>query len=120
MYRNYEEYERFIEESKEKFPSAAGKIKKKSYEEFLRENYRDKIEFYLMAEWSVGPFHEIFYGEIDLESQEMTDEEIRADQIHNGVHDIIDQCYLNGESVNNAAVLVLDFLKNEGAVKNNF
>lgn len=114
MYRNYEEYLTFFQEVLAKNIPAGVTLKKKTIEEFLVENYRDKIEWYLMAEWETPPFHEIFYANIDLsqveENDEMTNEEIRADEVHNKVHDIIENGRNKGLSIPQTAKKVLDYL----------
>jgi hypothetical protein len=116
MYRNYEEYESALDKLQENAPANV-KIKKKTRQEFDYENYRDKIEWYLMEEWGTEPFHEIFFGHLtDIESDEPTPEDFRAEELHGCVYDIIDSCYEKKFSVNQAASKIYLYLKKEKAI----
>lgn len=114
MYRNYEEYLTHFQEFLSKNAPAGARLKKKTIEEFLADNYRDKIEWYLMEEWETPPFHDIFYGDIDFsnveENDEMTEEEILADEINDKVYDIIENGREKGLSIPQTAKKVLDYL----------
>lgn len=119
MYRNYQEYEKDFAERIVPFISAVGKApRKKSVEEFNRENYRDKVEWYLCAEWSVESLADVFYGDCDLEddSDYMTPEEERGDELHSGVYEIVENGYNNGECVNQTAYAVYEYLKKESVI----
>ena len=119
MYRNYEEYEKAFEIMIERAPAGI-KIVKKSQEEFLVDNYRDKIEWYLMEEWETATFPEIFYRDcdydLDEDSDELSPEEMRGDELNSGVWEIVNNGYERGMSVNQTAFLVYEYLKNEGAI----
>jgi len=115
MYRNYEEYERFYDEMVEK--NGLDPSKKRTVEQFQRENYRDKVEWYLMEEWSTMAFHDIFFSDCyEDESDEMTPEEIRGEELHGAVYDIIEHGQDKGMSVNQTARLVYEFLSKEKAI----
>lgn len=119
MYRNYEEYEKALGEMIAKAPAGV-RFKKKTREEFAKENYRDKVEWYLMNEWCTETFLDIIYRDVeyveDDESDEMTPEEEVADEMHNHIFDIIDCGLLRRESVNETARVVYGYLKREGRV----
>lgn len=117
MYRNYEEYEKAFVEMIAKVPAGI-RLKKKTREEFARDNYRDKVEWYLMAEWCTDSFMDIIYRDVEYvegdESDEMTPEEKVADELHTHIFDMIDCGLLRRESVNETARVVYGYLKREG------
>jgi hypothetical protein len=119
MYRNYEEYEVALEKLLENAPKNV-KIEKKTKEQFEHDNYRDKVEWYLMEEWNTKPLHEIFFGHIvnddDDDSDEFTPEEYRAEELHGGVHDILDSCFEKGCGISQAAGKVFKYLKKQKAI----
>lgn len=115
MYRNYEEYLINFEEMVANAPKNI-KLRKLDREEFEYENYRDKVEWYLMEEWNAPYFHDIFYTNCDLESEELTPEEKRSDKMHYKVLDIIEYHYDNNMSVNQAAAKVYRYLKKKKAI----
>lgn len=104
MFRDYAEYERYFEKMMEQAPeSIKPKLKKKSPAEFERENYYDKVEWYLVEEWGTDSFIDIFYGKCEENDSEVeTPEEKRARELHEGVHDIV----WDGWEVNAAIPLV--------------
>lgn len=118
MYRNYDEYLAELEKMRRNAPNGMT-FRKKTKDEFHRENYKDKVEWYLMEEWDTGYFHEIFFPEAS-ETEESTPEEIDQEQrgydLHNGVHNIIEKCYRKGMSVNQAAAKVYRYLKKKEAI----
>jgi hypothetical protein len=117
MYRNYNEY--LIEHEKMVANAPEGmKIHKKSEEQFDHDNYRDKVEWYLMEEWNTDAFHNIFFAGCDMDddSEEPTPEEERAYDLHHRVHNIIDKCYTKKMSVNQAASKVYNYLKKKEAI----
>lgn len=121
MYRNYQEYLTFFEDVLAKNVPPGVFLKKQTLEQFLWENYRDKIEWYLMEEWDTNSFTEIFYGNCYLsdveESDELTPEEIRAEELHGGVHDIIEDGFEKGLSIPQTAKKVFDYLSKEKAIQ---
>ena len=120
MYRNYEEYEKAFEVMVKRAAPAGINIVKKSLEEFLVDNYRDKIEWYLTQEWGTETFPEIFYRDcecdLDEDCDEISEEEMRGDDLHSGVWEIVNDGYERGMSVNQTAFAVYEYLKNEGAI----
>lgn len=118
MYRNYEEYQKIMGEMIRQ-NNMEGKIKLRTLEEFLRDNYRDKVEWYLMEEWGTEPFHEIFYAGCEPpedESDEISPEEERADELHGVVYEIIMGGMKLGMSVNQTARKVYEYLSKEKAI----
>jgi len=115
MYRDYQHYEQAFERMTEQAPEGVI-LRKLSWEEFHEENYKDKVEFYLMEEWCLPPFHEIFFSGEDHESEERTPADDRGEMLHGGVHDILDHGYENKWNVVQTAAKILEFLKNQSAI----
>lgn len=120
MYRDYETYLKEFAEIIAKNPGMEEKMKPRSKEQFLWENYRDKVEWYLVEEWGTKHFHDIFYENVDwqasMESEELTEDEERGCDLQDATNEIIHNCYENKECIQKAATLVLDYLKKEQAV----
>ena len=118
MYRNYEEYERSYEEMMRSNHLDKSKFRKRTQEEFYRDNYRDRVEWYLMEEWGTEAFHNIFFADCDYEneSEEITPEEERAEELHHCVYDIIEESQDKGMSINQTAGKVYEYLSKENAI----
>lgn len=117
MYRNYEEYEKCFEEMQKKAPKSIN-LRKQTPEEFASENYRDKIEWYLVEEWNTDFFHNIFFGNCpENYSDEITPEEQRADELHGRVCDIIWEGWEKGWDVPKTARAVFVYLISEKAIE---
>lgn len=116
MYRDYSDYLASYSEDVKKIPN----LRKKSLEEFLWENYRDKVEYYLMEEYCLEPFHEIIYSDVsetDMESEELTESEKKAHDIHDQVGDIIESGFKNKISIQRVARKVFSLFKELGKTK---
>lgn len=111
MYRDYEEYLHFYNTVLVPFSEKNGvMVKKKDLQEFLKENYKDRIECYLIDEHDIDAFHDLFFGKGDMESEQMTPEEVRFDNMYITMCDIIDDCREAGLDVPQAAGLIFEYL----------
>lgn len=113
----YEEYKAMFEkEIKPLFPKA----KLKSLEEFLWDEYRDNVCFYLCSEWTGQDISSILYSDLtdeDYNSEEITEAEEKAYDLQDQVEQIMLDSYEEGENVQNCAYLVYEFLKKNELIK---
>jgi len=118
MYRDYDEYLHFYNTVLVPFGEKNGvMVRKKDLQEFLKENYKDRIECYLIDEHDIDAFQDLFFGKGDEDSEEMTPEEVRFDKMYCTVCDIIDDCREAGLSIPQAAGLIFEYLIVLGVVE---
>lgn len=110
----YEQYEKMHEEVKKHYPNA----RKMSRAEVAKERFCDRVQTYFMNEWEDKTFPDIIFANCDLddESEEMTPEDERAEEIHHGIHAILDLAWDRKDNVPNTAGLIYEFLKMEKAI----
>jgi len=114
-YENYMDW--FNSTVRVQFPKA----KPQTPEQFVWDKYRESVYWYLMEEWTDRDISEVFYGDVDWEesekSEENTPEEDRGSDLQNACEEMVWDCFQKREAVSNAAGLVYEFLKTEGAVE---
>lgn len=113
--RNYSEYlSRFEELVK---MGIVKKNKHMSFNEWHYYNFKERVENYLMEEYGTTWFHEICYGHVsDYESIEETEEDAKGQEIQLLILQIIEEFYLNKQSVPNTASVLFGYLKEHGRV----
>jgi len=110
----YEQYEKMHEEVKKHYPKA----RKMTRAEVAKERFCDRVQTYFMQEWHDKTFPDIIFAGVDFddENESMTPQDERAEELHHGIHGILDLAWDRKDNVPNTAGLIYDFLKMEGVV----
>ena len=119
MFKDYQDYLNFHNNDLLPFSEKHNiVIRKKTLEQFLIENYKDSVEHYLMTQYKTDAFHDLFFGKGDMDSDELTREEILYEQMYNVVCNLIEVCRVSGFDINRTSRLVFDILTIQGVLVN--
>ena len=119
MFKDYQDYLNF--HNNELLPISQKTnvvVRKKTLEQFLIDNYKDRVEHYLMTQYKTDAFHDLFFGKGDMDSDELTSEEIRYERLYNVICNLIEVCRISGFDINRTSRLVFDILTIQGVLVN--
>jgi len=119
MFKDYQDYLNFHNNELLPFSEKHNVvIRKKTLEQFLIENYKDRVEHCLMEQYKIDAFHDLFFGKGDMDSDELTREEILYERLYNVVCRTIEVCREFGFDIDRTSRLIFDILTIQGVLVN--
>jgi len=111
MFKSYQDYLYFFNNELLLFSEKHDiVVREKTLQQFLIDNYKDRVEHCLMTQYKTDAFHDLFFGKGDMDSDELTREEILYEQMYNVVCRTIEVCRQFGFDIDRTSRLIFDIL----------